>query len=139
MPTRWLWPSAAVARRVAQRSSGPTWRMRSGQCPGSCWRQAVAAERGASAAAWGRAVGSRQAPAAFSSLRPFVRRLLEPVRALHAPCGLYLGPCRYAWQEVEGDTSGDAKTRLADAAKDLLKEQLVRRSPGQRLAEPRSC
>lgn len=31
----------------------------------------------------------------------------------------------YAWQEVEGDTSGDAKTRLADAAKDLLKEQLL--------------
>ncbi|KAL4451471.1 hypothetical protein ABPG75_007133 [Micractinium tetrahymenae] len=31
----------------------------------------------------------------------------------------------YAWQEVEGDTSGDSKTRLADAAKDLLKEQLM--------------
>jgi hypothetical protein len=33
--------------------------------------------------------------------------------------------CRYAWQEVEGDASGDAKTRVADAAKEALKEALV--------------
>ncbi|EFN55923.1 hypothetical protein CHLNCDRAFT_145626, partial [Chlorella variabilis] len=31
----------------------------------------------------------------------------------------------YGWLEVEGDAGGDAKSRVADAAKDLLKEALV--------------
>ena len=38
---------------------------------------------------------------------------------------------RYAWQEVEDSPSGgDAKARLADAAKDALKEALVRGRAG---------
>lgn len=54
-----------------------------------------------------------------------MNRILVPATSA-CLCITPFGRCRYAWQEVEGDVGGDAKTRVADAAKEALKEQLVR-------------